>query len=73
MSYDSELPEYATRRGWEIAEIDTDNGVSGSKDSRPALRQPVARGRRQVSEQQFHEPLNQRPPGVGSGTQGGSK
>ena len=33
----SELREYVARRGWEIAEIYTDNGVSGSKDSRPAL------------------------------------
>src|SRR5271157_6404798 len=33
----SELREYVERRGWKIAEIYTDNGVSGSKDSRPAL------------------------------------
>jgi DNA invertase Pin-like site-specific DNA recombinase len=32
-----ELREYAERRGWEIAETYTDAGVSGSKDSRPAL------------------------------------
>jgi DNA invertase Pin-like site-specific DNA recombinase len=38
----SELREYATRRGWEIAEIYTDNGVSGSKDSRPALNRLMA-------------------------------
>jgi DNA invertase Pin-like site-specific DNA recombinase len=37
-----ELREYATRRGWEIAEIYTDNGVSGSKDSRPALNRMMA-------------------------------
>ena len=33
----SELREYATRRGWEIAGEYTDHGVSGSKDSRPEL------------------------------------
>jgi len=38
----SELREYATRRGWEIAEIYTDNGVSRSKDSRPALNRLMA-------------------------------
>jgi DNA invertase Pin-like site-specific DNA recombinase len=32
-----ELREYAERRGWQIAEVYTDAGVSGSKDSRPAL------------------------------------
>src|SRR5271169_4332040 len=38
----SELREYVERRGWEIAEIYTDNGVSGSKDSRPALNRMMA-------------------------------
>ena len=38
----SELREYAAHRGWEIAEIYTDNGVSGSKDSRPALNRLMA-------------------------------
>ena len=38
----SEMREYATRRGWEIAETYTDNGVSGSKDSRPALNRLMA-------------------------------
>jgi DNA invertase Pin-like site-specific DNA recombinase len=38
----SELREYAARRDWEIAEIYTDNGVSGSKDSRPALNRMMA-------------------------------
>jgi len=33
----SELREYAARRGWQIAEEYTDQGVSGSKESRPAL------------------------------------
>ena len=33
----SELREYAGRRGWEITEEFTDEGVSGSKESRPAL------------------------------------
>jgi len=32
-----ELREYAERRGWLVAEVYTDAGVSGSKDSRPAL------------------------------------
>lgn len=32
-----ELREHAERRGWQIAEVYTDAGVSGSKDSRPAL------------------------------------
>jgi DNA invertase Pin-like site-specific DNA recombinase len=33
----SELREYAGLRGWEITEEFTDQGVSGSKESRPAL------------------------------------
>ena len=33
----SELREYAARRGWEITEEYVDQGVSGSKESRPAL------------------------------------
>src|SRR5271168_3216873 len=33
----SELREYAGRRGWEIIEEFTDQGVSGCKESRPAL------------------------------------
>jgi DNA invertase Pin-like site-specific DNA recombinase len=33
----SELREYAARRGWEIVEEFTDQGVSGGKESRPAL------------------------------------
>jgi DNA invertase Pin-like site-specific DNA recombinase len=32
-----ELREYAEHRGWQITETYTDTGVSGSKDSRPAL------------------------------------
>ncbi len=32
-----ELREYAARRSWEIVEEFTDNGVSGAKESRPAL------------------------------------
>jgi len=32
-----ELREYADRRGWQIAEVYTDAGVSGARDSRPAL------------------------------------
>ena len=37
-----ELREYAERRGWQIAEVYTDAGVSGSKDSRPALNRLMA-------------------------------
>jgi DNA invertase Pin-like site-specific DNA recombinase len=37
-----ELREYAERRGWEIFETYTDTGVSGSKDSRPALNRLMA-------------------------------
>ena len=33
----SELREYAIRQGWQIADEYTDQGVSGSKESRPAL------------------------------------
>jgi DNA invertase Pin-like site-specific DNA recombinase len=33
----AELREYAARRGWQIVEEFTDQGVSGSKESRPAL------------------------------------
>jgi len=33
----SELREYAARRDWQIVEEYVDRGVSGSKDSRPAL------------------------------------
>jgi DNA invertase Pin-like site-specific DNA recombinase len=32
-----ELREYAARRGWQITEEYVDRGISGSKDSRPAL------------------------------------
>src|SRR5215469_735856 len=33
----AELREYADRRGWQVYEEYTDQGVSGSKESRPAL------------------------------------
>ena len=33
----TELREYAARRGWLVSEEYTDQGVSGSKESRPAL------------------------------------
>ena len=33
----AELREYAGRRGWEVVEEFTDQGVSGCKESRPAL------------------------------------
>ena len=32
-----ELTEYCQRRGWEVFDLYVDNGVSGKKDSRPAL------------------------------------
>jgi DNA invertase Pin-like site-specific DNA recombinase len=37
-----ELEEYCQRRGWEIAGCYVDTGVSGTKDSRPALNQLMA-------------------------------
>jgi DNA invertase Pin-like site-specific DNA recombinase len=37
-----ELREYAERRGWKIADTYIDSGVSGSKDSRPALNRLMA-------------------------------
>src|SRR5450631_3311371 len=38
----SELREYASRRGWSIAREYVDQGVSGSKESRPELNQLMA-------------------------------
>jgi len=38
----AELREYADRRGWEIVGEYTDQGVSGSKDSRPELNRLMA-------------------------------
>jgi DNA invertase Pin-like site-specific DNA recombinase len=38
----AELREYAGRRGWEIVEEFTDQGVSGCKESRPALNRLMA-------------------------------
>lgn len=32
-----ELTDYCQRRGWEVFDLYVDNGVSGKKDSRPAL------------------------------------
>lgn len=32
-----ELTEYCQRRGWDVFDLYVDNGVSGKKDSRPAL------------------------------------
>ena len=37
-----ELREYAEHRAWEVVETYTDTGVSGSKDSRPALNRLMA-------------------------------
>src|SRR5437588_4262498 len=38
----AELREYAARRGWQIIEEFTDQGVSGCKESRPALNRLMA-------------------------------
>ena len=38
----AELREYAGRRGWQIVEEYVDQGVSGSKESRPALNRLMA-------------------------------
>ena len=38
----SELREYASRRGWKITEEYLDHGISGSKESRPALNKLMA-------------------------------
>jgi DNA invertase Pin-like site-specific DNA recombinase len=37
-----ELHDYCQRRGWEIYDTYVDNGVSGKKDSRPALNRLMA-------------------------------
>ena len=37
-----ELREYAARRRWDVTEEYTDHGVSGSRDSRPALNRLMA-------------------------------
>ena len=37
-----ELAEYCQRRGWEVFDCYVDNGVSGKKDSRPALNRLMA-------------------------------
>jgi site-specific DNA recombinase len=38
----AELREHAGRRGWQIVEEFTDQGVSGCKESRPALNRLMA-------------------------------
>lgn len=37
-----ELTEYCQRRGWDVFDLYVDNGVSGKKDSRPALNRLMA-------------------------------
>jgi DNA invertase Pin-like site-specific DNA recombinase len=44
----SELREYASRRGWEIAGEYVDEGVSGSKESRPELNRLMADSHRRL-------------------------
>src|SRR5271165_5324150 len=38
----SELREYASRRGWTVTREYVDQGISGSKESRPELNQLMA-------------------------------
>jgi len=44
----AELREYASRRGWEVAGEYVDEGVSGSKESRPELNRLMADARRRL-------------------------
>jgi DNA invertase Pin-like site-specific DNA recombinase len=43
-----EIREYAHRRGWQVIEEYTDHGVSGSKESRPALNRLMADAHRRL-------------------------
>ena len=40
-----ELREFAERRGWQITDVYTDAGISGSKDSRPGLNRLMSEAR----------------------------
>src|SRR6516164_6532075 len=40
-----ELRDYATRRGWHVVQEYVDHGVSGAKESRPALNRLMADAR----------------------------
>jgi len=42
----SEIKEYCTRRGWQIINEYVDEGISGAKDSRPALNRLLADAQR---------------------------
>ena len=42
----AELREYASRRGWQVTGEYVDEGVSGSKESRPELNRLMADARR---------------------------
>ena len=43
-----ELEEYCQRRGWELAGCYVDNGISGSKESRPELDRLMADAHRRL-------------------------
>jgi DNA invertase Pin-like site-specific DNA recombinase len=45
-----ELTEYCERRGWKIAAEYVDNGISGTKESRPALNRLLADARKRKFE-----------------------
>jgi DNA invertase Pin-like site-specific DNA recombinase len=46
----TELREYADRRGWQISDEYTDQGISGSKESRPALNRLMADAHRRKTD-----------------------
>jgi hypothetical protein len=53
----AELREYAGRRGWQIVEEFTDQGVSGFNEPRPALRRCAIRSRLECAIQTRRLPL----------------
>jgi DNA invertase Pin-like site-specific DNA recombinase len=44
----NELLSYCERRGWTVSEVYTDEGVSGSKESRPALNRLISAAKRRA-------------------------